>query len=88
MAHGAPLVCSDVGGLRELVVHGESGLLVPPRDPSALAETLTSLLRDPERRASLRGGGLRRADEFSVDRFVTAYDELYRGLLERTRTET
>jgi glycosyltransferase involved in cell wall biosynthesis len=51
MAHGRPVVASAVGGLRDLVVDGETGLLIPPRDVTALREALERLLAD----AALRG---------------------------------
>jgi glycosyltransferase involved in cell wall biosynthesis len=47
MACGRPVVASAVGGLTDTVVHGTTGLLVPPRRPDRLAEALTALLRDP-----------------------------------------
>ena len=46
-ACGRPLVATDVPGCREVVVHGETGLLVPPRDPGALAAAIATLARDP-----------------------------------------
>jgi len=48
MAIGVPVVSSDVSGIPEMVVHEESGLLVPPRDPAALAAAIARLLADPE----------------------------------------
>jgi glycosyltransferase involved in cell wall biosynthesis len=48
MASGRPVVCSRVGGLSWLVSHEESGLLVPPADPTALAESVLRLLEDRE----------------------------------------
>jgi glycosyltransferase involved in cell wall biosynthesis len=51
MGCGTPVVASRVGGIPELVVDGETGLLVPPDDPAALAEAVTTLLADPDRRA-------------------------------------
>jgi glycosyltransferase involved in cell wall biosynthesis len=61
MAHGKPVVASAVGGLLDLVVDGETGLLVPPRDPRALRRALERLLRDPELRHRLGAAGRERA---------------------------
>jgi glycosyltransferase involved in cell wall biosynthesis len=63
MAHGKAVVASDVGGLRDLVVDGESGLLVPPRDVPALRAALESLLADRELRRRLGTAGRERARE-------------------------
>ena len=49
MAQGTPAIVSDVGGMPEIVVHGECGLVVPPKDPAALAKALIRLARDPVR---------------------------------------
>ncbi len=51
---GTPVVASDVGGIPFVVRHGENGLLVPPKQPAALADTLALLDRDRDRLASLR----------------------------------
>lgn len=53
MASGTPLVGTTVGGIPEIVAHGETGLLVPPRDPAALAEALSWLLDDAARRDAM-----------------------------------
>jgi glycosyltransferase involved in cell wall biosynthesis len=63
MAHGRPVVASAVGGLRDLVVDGETGLLVPPRDVAALRAALERLLADPELRRRLGSAGRERARE-------------------------
>ena len=55
MACGVPQVATDVGGTREAVTP-ESGMLVPPRDATALADAVIELLRDPQRRARMRRG--------------------------------
>jgi phosphatidylinositol alpha-mannosyltransferase len=53
MAVGLPVVCSDIGGYRDVVRNGSEGLLVPPRDPEALATALAGLLDNPARRAAM-----------------------------------
>jgi glycosyltransferase involved in cell wall biosynthesis len=63
MAHGRPVVASAVGGLKDLVVDGETGLLVPPRDPEALRAALERLLADAELRRRLGAAGRERARE-------------------------
>jgi glycosyltransferase involved in cell wall biosynthesis len=63
MAHGRPVVASAVGGLLDLVVDEETGLLVPPGDVGALREALRRLLADHELRARLGANARRRAEE-------------------------
>jgi glycosyltransferase involved in cell wall biosynthesis len=53
MRAGVPVVATDAGGTREVVVDGETGLLVPPDDPNALRDAVAALLTDPARRRSL-----------------------------------
>jgi glycosyltransferase involved in cell wall biosynthesis len=88
MACGRPLVGSAVGGLLDSVVPGETGELVPPRDPERLAETLRTLLADPERRRRYGAAAARRVrDRFSWHRVAAATEEAYAAVLERTATE-
>jgi colanic acid/amylovoran biosynthesis glycosyltransferase len=61
MAHGRPVVATSVGGLRDLVVDGETGIVVPPREPAALRSALDRLLGDPELRRRLGSAGRERA---------------------------
>jgi glycosyltransferase involved in cell wall biosynthesis len=71
MAHGRPVVATGVGGLRDLVVDGETGIVVPPRDPVALRSALERLLGDPELRHRLGAAGRKRARaEFSWERIT------------------
>jgi glycosyltransferase involved in cell wall biosynthesis len=63
MAHGKPVVASAVGGLLDLVAHGETGLLVPPGDSAGLREALHWLLGDPELRRRMGAAGRERARE-------------------------
>jgi glycosyltransferase involved in cell wall biosynthesis len=73
MAHGRPVVASGVGGLRDLVVDGETGIVVPPRDPAALRSALERLLADPELRRRLGAAGRERARTlFGWDRVTDA----------------
>ncbi|MDX6407884.1 MAG: glycogen synthase [Gaiellaceae bacterium] len=80
MAHGRPVVATPVGGLRDLVVDGETGVVVPARDPVALRAALQRLLGDPELRRRLGAAARRRAEErFSwaaaTDATLAAYAE-------------
>jgi glycosyltransferase involved in cell wall biosynthesis len=76
-----PIVTADSPGCREVVRHGENGLLVPPRAPEPLAEALSQLLLDPARRREMgcRGRDLAVA-EFSVEHVVEATMEVYASL--------
>lgn len=78
MAMGVPVVATNVGGIPDVVVDGETGLLVPPGDDRALADALLELLRDPARRQEYGQGARRRVDErFDVSTMVRAIDRLY-----------
>jgi glycosyltransferase involved in cell wall biosynthesis len=57
LARGVPVVATDLVGIPELVRHGETGLLVPPDDPPALAAAIARLVRDPELARELAAGG-------------------------------
>ncbi|HEY8002315.1 MAG TPA: glycosyltransferase [Solirubrobacterales bacterium] len=84
MAAGLPVVATRVGGLPELVRDGETGVLVPARDPRALALALAELLDDPVRRRELGAAGreLVRSD-YGIDAWVASLESLYLSLLER-----
>jgi D-inositol-3-phosphate glycosyltransferase len=78
MAHGRPVVASAVGGLLDLVVDGETGLLVPPRDPPALRTALERLLGDAELRTRLGAAARDRIREhFAWDAVLDATVALY-----------
>jgi glycosyltransferase involved in cell wall biosynthesis len=63
MAHGRPVVGTSVGGLAELVVDGETGILVPPRDVTRLREALLRLLGDPDLRRRMGAAARARIEE-------------------------
>ena len=80
MAHGRPVVATRVGGLLDLVVDGETGIVVPPRDPAALRSALERLLADPDLRHRLGMAGRDRARahfswEKVTDATLAAYAE-------------
>ncbi|MEY9875502.1 glycosyltransferase involved in cell wall biosynthesis [Streptacidiphilus sp. MAP12-33] len=79
MACGRATVSTDVGGVREAV--GDTGLVVPPREPEALAAATLALLRDPWERARLGAAARRRVVEhFTVERTVAEFHGLYAEL--------
>ncbi|HPU96679.1 MAG TPA: glycosyltransferase family 4 protein [Candidatus Hydrogenedentes bacterium] len=73
MAIGRPVIASAVGGLRETVRHGETGLLVPPGDPVALAEAIQELLTHPERAQDMGTRGSDRVKQYSWDHIMRQY---------------
>jgi glycosyltransferase involved in cell wall biosynthesis len=84
MATGLPVVATDVGGNREVVAHGRTGLLVPARSPSKLAQASLDLLRDPARRGTMGREGRRRIEEeSSLSATITRYEELNRLAAQR-----
>ncbi|MEV0849405.1 glycosyltransferase [Streptomyces sp. NPDC049954] len=79
---GRATVSTDTGAVVEVV--GSTGLVVPPRDPEALAGACLELLRDPERRAVLGGAARSRALElFTVEQNVAAFHDIYLDILTR-----
>ena len=82
MAASLPVVATAVGGTPEVVVDGVTGLLVPPRDPDALAQAITRLLRDPDLRRKMGRAGRERVERhFGVERMVQATEALYEELV-------
>lgn len=79
-ASGLPIVATDVGGNREIVVDGRNGLLVPPARDDALADAFATLLRDPAGAAAMGCAGREWAlREASIETMARRYDALYRG---------
>lgn len=81
MAHDVPLVATDVGGLRDVVTDGETGLLVAPGAPGELAGALRGLLADPARARALAAAARERLPEYTMDRIATRFADLYDELL-------
>jgi glycosyltransferase involved in cell wall biosynthesis len=80
MATETPVVATDVGGLPEMISHDHTGLLVPPRNPAALADAIGALLADPERARRLAAAAAGRMQDFTIDavsqRFAALYEQL------------
>jgi glycosyltransferase involved in cell wall biosynthesis len=87
MALAIPVIASAAGGNAELVVDGESGLLVPPRDPAALAAAIRRLLTDAPLAARFARGGRERVEKgFSSEIRLDRIEALYARLIsERSR---
>jgi glycosyltransferase involved in cell wall biosynthesis len=84
MAAGLPVVATDVGGVAETVVHGQTGLLVPAGNVTALGSALRQLVENEQLRRRLGEAGRERVRElFDVPRFCTAHLELYQRELGR-----
>jgi sugar transferase (PEP-CTERM/EpsH1 system associated) len=78
MAAGLPVVATRVGGADEMVVDGETGLLVPPRTPDGMSFALAALLSAPALCRAMGAAGRARAEsEFSLESMVRRYEELY-----------
>lgn len=82
MAAGRAVVASSVGGLQEVVRHGETGFLVPAEDPEALAEALFELLNNDKLRMEMAAAGASRVErDFHARQMVASYERLYRSVL-------
>jgi len=82
MAHGLPVIGSNGGGVPELIVDGETGMLAPMGDADGLARVLEELLRNPEKARALgRAGHARVRSHFTVARVARQVEEVYRQVL-------
>jgi glycosyltransferase involved in cell wall biosynthesis len=78
MAAGKPVIATRHGGPTEMVVEGETGFLIPPNDPNALASAIQNLLAHPEEAASLGRAGRRRfLEHFEMREYVQRIEKLY-----------
>jgi len=82
LASGVPQVATDVGGTREALLDGRTGLLCPPGDPAALAERIGALLGDPARRQSMSENSRQRWEQnFTLDAMLDATAVVYEDVL-------
>jgi glycosyltransferase involved in cell wall biosynthesis len=82
MAVGLPIVTTEVGESRHVIANGQSGLIVKPRDPQALADALMLLIQQKELRGRMRRSARQTfLEKFTVDRMVAHYQHVYESLM-------
>jgi glycosyltransferase involved in cell wall biosynthesis len=86
MAAGRPIVASAAGGLVDLVTDQETGLLVPPNDPLALAHAISRLLDNPQLRSQMGVAARHRAQAFRASSVVPRIEAVYRQAMADTPT--
>lgn len=87
MACGTPVIGASVGGIKYTVLNGQTGYLVPPNDPQALAERLAHLCTQPRLRSTLGRRAIKRARTFTWEKVAAAVADLYEGVLAAYRLE-
>jgi phosphatidyl-myo-inositol alpha-mannosyltransferase len=83
MAAGTPIVASDIHGYKGVVRRGREALLVPPREPKALAAAIAKLLNEDDLRAEMSAAGRARAQDFSWERVTAKVDDFYGVIIRR-----
>lgn len=87
MASGIPVIATNVGGNRDAIIPGQTGLLVPPQDPAKLGLAIMAMVNDPMIRAEFAANAKQYvAKKFSFERCIDDYEALYRAAAERTGT--
>jgi len=82
MAMARPVIATDVGGNAEAVVHGETGIIIPPDDSDSLAEAIMDLYRNPEKRLQMAQKARERAvNVFSLERMIKEHENFYLSLI-------
>jgi glycosyltransferase involved in cell wall biosynthesis len=88
MAAGKAVVATAIGGTDETIIHGETGLLVPPADPAALASAIRTALADPILSRRLGAAGRARVhQQFSAESMVRRITEIYDEILDSRRAQ-
>lgn len=81
MAMAKPIIATSIHGISEQIIDGESGILIPPKNPIALAEALCNLLRDTKRMKDLGLNARKRAEkQFSVEKMITETEKVFQSL--------
>ncbi len=79
MAMEKAIVATDVSGINEILIDGVTGLLIPPRDPHALAEKVIHLLKNEQERATLGKAAYKKSREYSIGDYVRRLEKVYAG---------
>lgn len=81
MVSGVPVIATDIPGTRELIEHGKTGWLVPPRDPESLALAVTNALLHPTERETIAHQAQQAVQQYFIENICQEYLELYERLL-------
>ncbi len=81
MASGIPVVATNVNGIKEVVADMKNGLLIPSRNPEAIAQAVIKLIENPELTYNLVNNGLERARNFDIQSHINKLENLYTNLL-------
>jgi phosphatidylinositol alpha-mannosyltransferase len=87
MAAAAPLVTTDIDGYRNVATHEVNALLVAPGNEELLAKSITQIVNDTKLSERLVAGGLKRAEDFSMQRLAKEYVSIYERLLAAEKNE-
>jgi len=83
MAASKQVVATNVGGIPEVVINGKTGILVPPTNPEALANTIIKLIKNPKLREKMGKAGRKRVEKyFTIKKMVKEYEKVYDRLVE------
>lgn len=83
MSVGRPVIASNVGGISEWLTDGETGYLVPPADPNAIAKNIIKLLSDPQLLHTMSLKSRKRAEDFSIEAHAEKIIRLYEDVIEK-----
>lgn len=86
MSQGKAVVGTAVGGITDIVVDGETGLLVQPGDVEAMRAAMQQMIDDPELRERLGAAGLERVRQFTAESVVPRFEEIYRRIVKEAAT--
>jgi glycosyltransferase involved in cell wall biosynthesis len=82
MAMAKPIIATYIDGLREQIIDGESGILLPPEDPNALTSSIVKLLNDPQLAVRIGSNARKHVEtEFPVEKMIMATNEVYQSLI-------